>query len=304
MIKNAILRKKIDGIIYDLMLQSTGDIVELSDGTTLNAKIAQIISSFANIVSEETINNKISESTSDLYKRVTGIDENTTINEAYDTIKEVADWLSTEEATSSQDIVNNITSLEEAVTALEQAATKVTASETNGNIIVDGKEVEVYKHPETHSVDEIVETEEKQFTSQEEIDSWNATELIIYQNASEVSTSTTPENATGLVIGMDTVKVNFEYTNENNESLDFSDTSLPSVVEAEAGSSKFVQFTIPEGYTLTSITDGDSNAIQYTVDHNNVVRFTLVNLGNLNEDDFSYTEENYVYIKLSTITTE
>lgn len=48
---------------------------------------------------------------------------------------------------------------------VERDGCKVEASETNGNIKVDGEEVVVYTHPATHGADEIVETEEKQFVS-------------------------------------------------------------------------------------------------------------------------------------------
>ena len=42
--KNAILHKKINNIIYDLMIQTTGSLVILNDGSRLDDKIADILS--------------------------------------------------------------------------------------------------------------------------------------------------------------------------------------------------------------------------------------------------------------------
>ena len=54
------------------------------------------------------------------------------------------------------------------VADLEAASTNVQASETNGNIKVDGQEVVVYTHPETHSAAMIDETDDRKFVTPDE----------------------------------------------------------------------------------------------------------------------------------------
>ena len=308
-IKNALLRKKIDNIMYDLQIQTTGDIVELSDGTTLNAKIAQILSAFTNIVSEKAIDNKISTSTQTLYEKVTGFGPDTQINEAYDTIKEVAEWLTTETPTSSQDIVDDIKELTTAIETLEQQATKVTKSETNGNIVVDGEEVVVHTHPETHSAAMIEETEDKLFVSPEEKAAWNASETMVHLDASDETTDySVMSEVDSYTISFDNFDLGISYQNSDAELITVSDG--PTTIDSEVGSSKFIQFTLPENYTVTSVTnviDNNESAIPYSVSFNNKVSFTVNNIGNLTYDDNgvpTYTTNHTVKVVLDLIADE
>lgn len=71
---------------------------------------------------------------------------------------------------------------------VERDGCKVEASETNGNIKVDGEEVVVYTHPATHGADEIVETEEKQFVSAANKTAWNKkSEVLLVSSQDEVT---------------------------------------------------------------------------------------------------------------------
>ena len=305
-IKNALLRKKIDDIMYDLQIQSTGDIVELSDGTTLNAKIAQIVSAFANVVTEQTIDNKISTSTETLYEKVTGFGPDTDINEAFDTIKEIADWLVTNEPTNAQDIVNDIKELTTAIETLETQATKVSASETNGNIIVDEKEVTVYTHSETHSAEMIEETDTKLFTTPEEKEAWNAAETMVHLDASSDETDySVLAEVDSCTISFDNFDLAINYQNSDGEPVEVADA--PSTINSEVGSSKFVQFTLPENYTVTSVTsvvDGAESPITYTTSFDNKVSFTVNNIGNLSyngEGVPSYTTNHTVKVVLDIV---
>lgn len=74
------------------------------------------------------------------------------------------------------------------VAALEAVgSTKVEASETNGNIKVDGEEVVVYTHPETHEAAMIVESEEKQFVTAAQKDIINnAAAVVLVSSQDEV----------------------------------------------------------------------------------------------------------------------
>ena len=66
-------------------------------------------------------------------------------------------------------------------------STKVEASETNGNIKVDGVETVVYTHPETHEAAMIVESEEKQFVTAAQKDIINnAAAVVLVASQDEV----------------------------------------------------------------------------------------------------------------------
>ena len=299
-IKNAIIRKKIDNIAYELLIQSTGDIVVLNDGTTLNAKLAQIVSAFGNIVTVDIIDEKINTSIDQLYNKITGIDENSSINEAYDTIKEIAEWIATEVPTSAQDIVDSINELTTEIRALEEAATKVTDSETNGNIVVDGNEVTVYEHPETHEASMVVESNEKQFVSKTDKEAWNAKEEMLYVNASDENISTVLSDSDSCIVGLNDIDLNINYQNSDGENVDVNgDKSITSI---EIGSSKFIQFELPEGYQVTSVNivaDDVESEIQYDVSYDNKVSFTVSNIGNLtySDEDVPLFTTNY-YVKV------
>jgi chromosome segregation ATPase len=77
------------------------------------------------------------------------------------------------------------TGLMSRVQKLEAKATNVTASETNGNIMVDGEEVTVYTHPETHSADMIVENDNRQFVTAAEKATFAAAAAITLVSSQE-----------------------------------------------------------------------------------------------------------------------
>ena len=58
---------------------------------------------------------------------------------------------------------NNVT-----ISASVNDSTNVEGSTTNGNILVDGNEVEVYKHPSTHDTSMIVQDSSNRFVSDTE----------------------------------------------------------------------------------------------------------------------------------------
>lgn len=67
-------------------------------------------------------------------------------------------------------------------------STKVEASETNGNIKVDGVETVVYTHPATHEAAMIVESEEKQFVTAAQKDIINnAAAVVLVASQDEIA---------------------------------------------------------------------------------------------------------------------
>ena len=305
-IKNALLRKKIDTIMYDLLIQTTGDVVVLSDGVTLNAKVAQIMAALEKIISEEIINGKISASTESLYAKITGFTPDITINEAYDTIKEIAEWLTTETPTSAQDIVDNIAALNEAVQKLEETATKVVKSDINGNIKVDGAEVTVYTHPDTHSASMIDETETRKFVSPEEKEKWNGAETMVHLDGSSADTDySILDTADSCTISFEDMALAISYQNTAAETVAVADG--PTSITSEVGSSKFVQFTLPEGYNITSVInviDSNETPITFNKSYDNKVTFTVTNIGNLTYSESgvpSYTTNHSVKVVIDPI---
>ena len=308
--KNALLRKKIDGIMYDLMLQSTGDIVMLSDGSTLNVALAKIFAAFSKIVTESTIDTMIANSNSNLYSKIMGIDDTTTVDEAYDTIKEIADWMTNvdEEGNSKtvQDIVNDIKKLQEDVETITSTATKVEKSDNNGSIKVDNVDVTVYTHPDTHSAEMIEETEERKFVTPAEKTFWNGAETMVHYDASNDQTDYAGmEEVDSCTISIDPMEVAITYKNVDSEDITVADGKTS--VTAEVGSSLFETFTVPEGYEVTSITldNGTTQTpVLFTVDYKNMVRYTITNVGSLTYDASgipSYKETCTVNVLLTLI---
>lgn len=85
-------------------------------------------------------------------------------------------------------LVKKVADIETQVNSLiEVGGTKVEASETNGNIKVDGVEVNVYTHPETHAATMIVEDDDHQFvTASEKATIASAAAVVVVASQDEV----------------------------------------------------------------------------------------------------------------------
>lgn len=260
-IKKVLLSKKINNVIYDIFPKTSAEVVVYGE-STVAAELAKFAEGLANVYTKSDADAATKASADALYNKIMGItdEDGTTVSEAYDTLKEVAAWISThgEVATAfSNDISalktavgdaesglvkavadlqtaveedgDDIEALQAAVEALEKAvgdadkaladrvtalegrmdtvegkvstlettvgdtesglvkkvadleakATNVVDSETNGNIVVDGQEIVVYEHPETHSADMIVENEQKQFVTAEEKATFAAAAAVV-----------------------------------------------------------------------------------------------------------------------------
>lgn len=270
-IKKVLLSKKIDGVIYDIFPKTSADVVTYGE-STVAATLAQFATDLSNVYTKTDADSAIKASSDALYNKIMGItaEDGTTVDEAFDTLKEVAAWIKEHEgdivagfttdinalktavgvapaegvegsgllkamadvqaAVASND--EDIADLDEAVTALETAvgdansglvkamadaqaaitalqttvgdensglvkrvadleavgSTKVEASETNGNIKVDGEEVVVYTHPETHAATMIVEDDDHQFVTAAEKSTFaNAAAVVLVASQDEVA---------------------------------------------------------------------------------------------------------------------
>lgn len=185
--QKTIAKIKVEGVLKEIAFKTTGEQVVMADGRTAEAVIASILTSIANLPNDSAIDEKVKNSCDALYNKIMGLtDSDTTINEAYDTLKEVADWIDTHGELAAQ-FTNDISGLKSAVQALQAiGATKVEKSETNGNIKIDGQEVTVYTPPATVSADKVTESDSKQFVTAAEKADLNG-RPVVYSGTTEPS---------------------------------------------------------------------------------------------------------------------
>ena len=94
-IKKVLVQKKIEGVIYDIYQKTSADVVVYDDASTVAQKIAELVTGLDNVTKQDgTIDSKIKAESEALYNKIMGFTEgDKTINEAYDTLKEVAKYL-------------------------------------------------------------------------------------------------------------------------------------------------------------------------------------------------------------------
>ena len=270
-IKKVLLSKKIGNVIYDIFPKTSAEVVAYGD-STVAATLAQFAADLLNVYNKTDADAAIKASSDALYNKIMGItaEDGTTVDEAFDTLKEVAAWISEHEGdiaagftadiaalktavgvapaegvegsgllkamadvqAAVQTNTEDIADLSDAVEALETAvgdansglvkamadaqaaitalqgtvgdensglvkrvtdleakeATKVEASETNGNVKVDGEEIVVYTHPETHAATMITQDDEHQFvTAAEKATFANAAAVVLVSSQDEVA---------------------------------------------------------------------------------------------------------------------
>ena len=164
-LKQVIFQEEIDGVLTDLMARTHVDNVIYEEGgkqIALSEKLASLIATVAAKADSATVTADIKTATDNLYNKIMGItaEDGTPVAEAYDTLKEVANYL-TEHGSVVQGFTNDISGLKKSVEDLKTGMTKVEKSDTNGNVKVDGAEVVVYQHPASHPASMITDTTEK-----------------------------------------------------------------------------------------------------------------------------------------------
>lgn len=164
--KKAVFQQEINGVLFDLLALTHVDnvIYEQADGTkiALSEKLAEIVAAVALKADTATVTADIKAANDALYNKIMGItaEDGATVDEAYDTLKEVAAYLK-DHGDVVQGFTTDIAGLKTAVENLQNGLTKVEKSDTNGNIKVNGAEVPVYAHPATHPASMIEDTAEK-----------------------------------------------------------------------------------------------------------------------------------------------
>lgn len=187
-IKNVYLKKKIAGVVYDIYPRSSAEMIDY-DGSTVAAKLASLATGIVDAYTKTETDTKLD----DLYNKIMGFtDADKTINEAYDTLKEVAAWLDQNQdvktlinglaatvGDSDSGLVKDVADLKTTVGDADSGlvkdvadlktvgATKVEASDTNGNIKVNGAEMQVYDDSAI-AASKIVESDERKFVTASE----------------------------------------------------------------------------------------------------------------------------------------
>lgn len=163
--KMVIFQDEVNGVLTGLMARSHVDNVIFEEGgkqIALSTKLAEIIATIAAKADSAAVTNDIKAANDALYNKIMGItaEDGATVNEAYDTLKEVAEYL-TAHGEVVQGFTTDIANLKKTVETLQTGMTKVEKSDTNGNVKVDGAEVVVYQHPATHPASMITDTADK-----------------------------------------------------------------------------------------------------------------------------------------------
>lgn len=127
--KKAILRAKLEGVIYDIMVKTTAENVYIDDTTTLAAKLAEIIAQVGNKVESADITTAINELRQEMLGDVP-VDAYNTFTELAQYIeehKEAADALT--EAIGKKADQTTVDGIVETLNGLGALATKSTVSE-------------------------------------------------------------------------------------------------------------------------------------------------------------------------------
>lgn len=163
-VKKILLQKQIEGVIYDIYTKTDASIVvydKSGTATTVAAELAALASAIDELPTDDNVDAKIKELRDEIY----GLAEGESLNEAFDTLKEISAYLA-EHPSVVEGFTSDISALKTALGAPAQGETAasglfatvagidsrlqdvegamVTASTTNGNIKIGTQEVTVY----------------------------------------------------------------------------------------------------------------------------------------------------------------
>lgn len=143
-IQKIIIKKNIDGVVYSLYPKTSADHVEYNSSTVADALDA-LASDISDITADTTgtIDTRVKAACDNLYNKIMGLtDADTTIDEAYDTLKEVAAWIN-EHGDVAAAFSNDISTLKTLVGSAESGLIKdvadiqTTIGDENSGIIKD-----------------------------------------------------------------------------------------------------------------------------------------------------------------------
>ena len=93
-IRKTILKKKIEGVVYDLYLKTSADIVVYDETDSVASKIASIVTTLTNLTTgDNSVDKKIEAASNALFQKIMGVTDQSQLDQAFDTLKEVSDYL-------------------------------------------------------------------------------------------------------------------------------------------------------------------------------------------------------------------
>ena len=127
-IRKALLVREVDGVKYKIYPKTSADIVVYGD-ITVEQALNNFADNLSGFVNSENVNAAIKKSCDDLYNKIMGVtgEDGTTISDAYDTLKEVGEWI-----TEQGDVVS---AFNDSIDLINKAIKKL------DSIIVDGGEI-------------------------------------------------------------------------------------------------------------------------------------------------------------------
>lgn len=155
--KNAVLQMIIENVLTDLMIRSGSDniIVDKTTGETLATRLSTIATTMTNFVKQSDVETYVTTKLSEL---IGGSPETAdTLLELFNFISENQDGIEALNSAIGNKVdkvggkglsANDFTdTLLAKLNGIATNATKVEASATNGNVVINGSEVQVYKDP-------------------------------------------------------------------------------------------------------------------------------------------------------------
>lgn len=207
-IRKTILKKKIEGAIYDLYLKTSADIVVYDETDSVASKIASIVTTLTELTTgDNSVDKKIEAASNALFQKIMGVTDQSQLDQAFDTLKEVSDYLAghgsvvdgftsdisalktavgdadsglTKEVNTLKTTVGDANSglVKDVADLKAVGSTKVEDSDTNGYIKINGAETQVYDDSAIAAT-KIVEDATHRFTTDTEKAAWNANAEVI-----------------------------------------------------------------------------------------------------------------------------
>lgn len=142
-IKKVLLKKKIEGVIYDLYVKSSADIVAFSDSQSVAEKITDMVGILDGLTTgDNSVDKKIAAAKTEVINQIMGATDGEQIAQAFDTIKEIADYLDGH-GSVVQGFTNDIAALKAAVGDAQSglvkdvATLKATVGDASNGLVKD-----------------------------------------------------------------------------------------------------------------------------------------------------------------------
>ena len=147
-VKNGKIRQSIDNVDYDINIKTSAEQVTYDTDLSVKEKLIQITQSLNNLsTGSDSVDAKIKKSCDALFSKIMGATDQSELNAAYDTLKEVSDYVASH-GTTVNDILDDINDIKGQLLSLNEKAThenietlnKLSTSD-NGKLLFNGIEI-------------------------------------------------------------------------------------------------------------------------------------------------------------------